>query len=139
MPSGATIILILKVAVVAVTLLLLASLVVLRRGNIRLHGRLNMVFFLLTMATVLVFEGLIRFGPMIESGWSATAGWEDHHHLALNIHLVCVIPLMGVLPAMLYTGLRRKRRAHLRLAAVFSVLWLGMFVTGVFFLPHHLP
>jgi uncharacterized membrane protein YozB (DUF420 family) len=139
MPSGATIILSLKVAVVAVTVLLLVSLEVLRRGNVRLHGRINIVFFILTMTAVLVFEGLIRFGPSIETGWNAKLGWEPHHEVALTAHLCFVIPLMGVLPAMLYTGLKRKRRAHVALAWLFSILWVGMFVTGVCFLPHDLP
>lgn len=139
MPSGATIILSLKVAVVAVTVLFLVSLEVLRRGNVRLHGRINIVFFILTMTAVLVFEGLIRFGPVMENGWSATQGWKPHHEVALTAHLSFVIPLMGVLPAMLYTGFKRKRRAHLALAWLFCILWLGMFVTGVFFLPHDLP
>jgi uncharacterized membrane protein YozB (DUF420 family) len=138
MPQGATLILSLKVAVIAVTLLLLASLVVLYRGHIRLHGRLNVLFFILTYTAVLVFEGLIRVGPLLDPGWSATQGWEPHHLLALQIHLVFVIPLLVVLPAMLYTGWKRRRRLHLSLAVLFSIMWLGMFITGVFMLPHDL-
>src|SRR4051812_3009291 len=75
MPDGTTIVLVLKVAVIAVTLLLLASLVALGYGRYRLHGRLNVVFFTLTVAAVVVFEGLIRLGPFIEEGWSVTRGW----------------------------------------------------------------
>jgi uncharacterized membrane protein YozB (DUF420 family) len=136
MPSGYDIILVLKIAVSAVTLVLLAALWALARGNLRLHGRINLVFFVLTMTAVLIFEGLIRFGPSIEPGWSVTEGWSDHELWALRVHLCFVIPLMVVLPAMLFTGLRRWRRWHLTLAGVFSVLWLGMLVTGIGFLPH---
>ena len=44
-----------------------------------------------------------------------------------------------LLPIMLYTGLTHRRRIHLGLAILFSILWLGTFVTGIFFLPHDLP
>src|SRR5205085_1181297 len=58
--TGPNVILVLKVAVAGVTGLLLASLVALRRGNYRLHGRINLVFFGLTAATLVGFEGIIR-------------------------------------------------------------------------------
>jgi len=47
--NAAVVILVLKVAVIAVTVLLVASLTALARGNIRLHGRINYVFFVLTL------------------------------------------------------------------------------------------
>src|SRR4051794_38014480 len=61
LPAGPDIILTLKILVTAVTVLLLASLAALARGNPRLHGRLNTVFFVLTMGTVVGFEGLLQF------------------------------------------------------------------------------
>lgn len=136
MPSGYDIILVLKIAVSAVTLILLAALVALACGKVRLHGRINIVFFVLTIATVILFELLIRLGSLIEPGWSITAGWTEPQLFALRIHLCFVIPLMAVLPAMLVTGLRRYRRVHIGLAVIFSIQWLGMLVTGVGFLPH---
>ena len=63
MPNGPQIILTLKVLVVAVTLLLLASLVALLLKRPRLHGHINTVFFVLTMATVAGFE-------RSSSGWT---------------------------------------------------------------------
>ena len=60
MLTGPTVILILKVAVAAVTVLLLASLVALIRGQTRLHGRINIVFFVLTIITLIGFETIIR-------------------------------------------------------------------------------
>ena len=45
-------------------------------------------------------------------------------------------PAAAVMGAMLYTGLTGRREAHLYLAGVFTVLWIGTFITGVFFLPH---
>ena len=33
-------------------------------------------------------------------------------------------------------GLTRRREIHLYLAGVFTVLWIGTFITGIFFLPH---
>jgi hypothetical protein len=55
---------------------------------------------------------------------------------ALYIHLGFSVPAALMLPAMLYTGLKRRRRTHIGLGLVFLVLWCGTLVTGVFFLPH---
>ena len=50
MLTGPNVILTLKIAVAAVTVILAASLICLLRGRYRLHGRLNIVFFILTVA-----------------------------------------------------------------------------------------
>src|SRR5687767_5657441 len=116
MPSGGSVILVLKILVLAVTALLIVSLVAIGRGNRRLHGRINVVFFILTMLTVFAFEGLIRLGPMLEPGWRVTQGWTSGELLALKVHLSFVIPLTVLMPAMLYTGWTRKKWWHVRLA-----------------------
>jgi uncharacterized membrane protein YozB (DUF420 family) len=130
--SGSNVILGLKVAVVAVTLLLLASLAALLRGRYRLHGRLNLTFFVLTVAALLGFEVVIRF---LNPG--AFAYINDHAdlRLALTVHLCFSVPAAALMPAMLWTGLTHRGAAHLTLSVVFGVLWAGTFVTGVFFLP----
>ena len=46
----------LKIAVAAVTVLLLGSFIALYRGNLRLHGRINIVFFILTLAALVGLE-----------------------------------------------------------------------------------
>lgn len=123
----------LKVAVVTVTVLLLASLVALAKGNYRLHGRINIVFFILTLSALGGLEIIARvlepkmFEEFIENRQAKSA---------LDIHLMFSMPAALLLPFMLFTGLRQKRTAHIALAIVFSVLWTGTFVTGVFFLPH---
>ena len=66
MLTGPNVILTLKVAVAAVTVLLLASLVALARGQYRLHGRINLVFFTLTLAAVFVF----LFRRDLRESWS---------------------------------------------------------------------
>ena len=40
---------------------------------------------------------------------------------------------------MLFTGIRHLRRLHIATGILFSVLWIGTFITGVFFLRHELP
>ncbi len=127
MLTGPTVLLILKVAVSAVTLLPAASLVALARGRIRLHGRINMVFFVVTMVTVVAFEVLIRF---IEPGLTQFLRQLPY----LGIHLCFSISTTLMMPVMLYTGLAGRRRLHLTLAWVFAVAWLGTLITGVFFL-----
>jgi uncharacterized membrane protein YozB (DUF420 family) len=129
--DGPQVILILKVAVATVTVLLLASLVALARGNVRLHGRVNLVFATLTLSAVLGLELLVRvLQPDIFNYFSAETTQ------ALRIHLFFSVPSALLLPVMLYTGLRHHRGLHITLAVFFSLLWTGTFITGIFFLPH---
>jgi hypothetical protein len=134
--TGWNIILTLKIAVIAVTLLLLMSLAALARGRYRLHGRLNLIFFTLTLAALFGLEFLVRF--LNPSPLEAYLGDEGHLQ-ALRIHLSFSVPAAIVMPAMLYTGLTHRRAIHLTLAMIFGVLWTGTFITGVFFLPHAPP
>jgi hypothetical protein len=131
MLSPGDVILTLKVAVGAVTVLLVASLAALAAGKPRWHGRINTVFFALTVATVLGFEFVIR---LVQP--DLTAGFTAEQHEALRVHLGFALPAAVMLPAMLFTGRREYKSAHRLMAAVFLVLWAGTFVTGVFFLPH---
>lgn len=134
--SGALILLSLKVSVSLLTTLLLGSLAALARGNYRLHGRLNLAFFALTLTALLALEVLarvVRPSPL-------EAYLHDGQTLqALRVHLAFSVPAALMLPAMLYTGLTHRRGAHLCLAAVFGVLWTGTFITGIFFLPTPAP
>ena len=131
--SGPHVILGLKVAVVAVSLLLLASVVALARGKIRLHGRINLVFFVLTVAALIAFEVVIR---LLNPNAFVYINADPDLRRALNVHLCFSVPSALLMPLMLYTGLARRRTAHLALAILFGVLWVGTFVTGVFFQPH---
>ncbi len=133
MLTGPNVILTLKVAVAAVTVLLLASLVALARGRYRLHGRINLAFFTLTLAAVLGLELIIH---VISPSVFNYIREDPTIYRALNIHLCFSVPSALLMPAMLYTGLTRRRAVHLGLACVFAVLWTGTFVTGIFFLPH---
>lgn len=126
------VILILKIAVITVTGLLIASLWALWRGNIRLHGRINIVFFVLTLAALLGLEVIARvlYPPIFKQHF------EQHNaETALTIHLWFSIPSALLLLVMLPTGWRRYRRIHIGLGIVFLCLWVGTFITGVFFLP----
>jgi hypothetical protein len=131
--TAENVILALKVAVVAVTLLLGGSLLALARGNYRLHGRINLVFFALTLTALLALEVVARLlqPAMFEEHFAQTDAWT-----ALYVHLAFSLPAALLLPAMLYTGLKGHGRLHVKLGVVFLVLWAGTFVTGVFFLPH---
>src|SRR5215475_14153529 len=131
--TGPNVILTLKVAVAAVTVLLLASLVALARGKYHLHGRINLVFFTLTLVTVIGFEAIIQF---IEPEIFQYIKRNAELRRALNIHLCFSVPSALLMPAMLYTGLTHRRTPHLILAVLFGILWTGTFITGVFGLPH---
>ena len=132
--EGPQVILTLKAAVLLVTGLLLASLVALVRGNVRLHGRINLVFATLTLSAVLGLELLVRvINPQ------TFAYFSEADLQALRVHLYFSIPAALLLPVMLYTGLRHHVAVHVGLAVVFTVLWTGTFITGIFFLPHTGP
>jgi hypothetical protein len=132
--DGPQVILALKIAVGLVTLLLLASLAALAAGNYRLHGRINVVFATLTLTAVIGLELLVRvFNPEVFRYFSAET------HQALRVHLCFSVPSALLLPVMLYTGLRHHRYVHLAMALLFGVLWIGTFITGIFFLPHTSP
>ena len=123
----------LKVAVGAVTVLLTASLIALASGRKRLHGQINVVFFILTMVAVLGLEVIIRFlNPDFSAGFSP----DDRQ--ALMIHLCFSIPAAVVLPFMLFSG-KTGRSWHVKLSILFGTLWIGTFVTGIFFLPSTFP
>ena len=129
MPTGPQIILTLKVLVAAVTALLVASLVALALGRPKWHGRINTAFFVLTMSTVVGFEVLLQFIDV-------SATFDDEARRALRVHLWFAVPSAVLLPVMLFTGKTKRKAAHVAFAAAFAIMWMGTFVTGVFFLPH---
>jgi uncharacterized membrane protein YozB (DUF420 family) len=131
--TGPNVILALKAAVGGVTLLLLASLVAVLRGDYRLHGRINLAFFTLTLAALLGLEVLVRF---LNPNVFQYIRDDEVLYRALTVHLCFSVPSAILMPAMLYTGLLHRRAWHLTFACVFAVLWAGTFVTGIFFLPH---
>lgn len=130
MLTGPHIILTLKVLVSLVTALLAFSLWAIATGRKRLHGRVNRLFFVLTMATVIGFEVLLRVGTDVSSTFS------DATRQALRIHLYFAIPAAVFLPLMIISGVRHWKVVHLATGVLFLVFWIGTFVTGVFFLPH---
>jgi hypothetical protein len=134
--TAENLILTLKVAVAAVTLLLLASLAALARGRYRLHGWLNRVVFGLTLAALLGLEGAARFAipDLIRDFFDRTDAWG-----ALYVHLCFSLPAAVALCVMLYTGLSHRRAVHVPLGIGFLALWTGTVITGLFFLPHAGP
>lgn len=124
MLTGPHIILTLKVLVVAVTLLLLASFVALLLKRPRLHGHINTAFFVLTMLTVVAFEALLQWIDV-------SATFDDAARQALRTHLWFAVPSALLLPAMLVSGKMRRKQLHLALAAVFLLVWTGTVITGL--------
>lgn len=128
------IILILKVAVIAVTVIWLASLLALWLGHRQLHGRINLVFFALTLAALIGLEVIVR---IISPG--IFDNYEHHIENAMNIHLVFSVPAAVLLFVMLFSGYKHQRNFHIATGILFSVLWTGTVITGVFLLRHELP
>jgi len=133
--NAGLIILVLKIAVIAVTVLLATSFFPLSRGNTRLHGRINLVFFALTLAALVGLELIVQ--------WLSPGLFDEYltrHDAkgALRIHLAFSLPSAALLGIMLFTGLGHRRKLHIGMGICFLILWTGTFVTGVFFLPHAL-
>ncbi len=134
MITGPNVILILKIAVIAVSILLAASIIALLRGQYRLHGRINFWFMIATLAAVLGLEFLIRFyDPNMFHYFNPPT------RNIMRIHLCFAVPSAFLLPVMYFTGRTGRRWLHHRLAVVFSICWICTFITGVFFLPHSAP
>jgi hypothetical protein len=132
--TGWNVILALKLAVTAVTVLLLCSLTALSFGKYRLHGRINIVFFVLTVAALGGLELLMRvIDPELFDYF------DEVTRRRLTIHLCFSAPAAALMPLMLFTGLTHRRKPHLVLAGLFGVLWVGTVVTGLFYLPHTPP
>ncbi|MFL5340996.1 MAG: hypothetical protein ACJ8F7_12685 [Gemmataceae bacterium] len=130
MLTGPNVILALKVAVAAVTVILLASLACLVFRQFRWHGRLNVVFFILTVGAVAGLEILIRFvDPHLFDYFDANMRFN------MAVHLGFSVPSALLLPVMLVTGWRHHRGHYYWLGPLFLVCWAGTFVTGIFFLP----
>jgi uncharacterized membrane protein YozB (DUF420 family) len=129
--TGPNVILCLKVAVCAVTLVFMTSLIALARGNYRLHGRINMIFFTFTVVALISLELVAR---VIDPGLFDY--FDARTRQILSVHLCFSLPSAAMMPVMLFTGLTHRRRLHLTFGVVFACLWIGTFVTGVFFLPH---
>ena len=127
------VILSLKTAVTAVTILLFLSLVALYRGNVSLHGRINMVFFILTVAALFVFEVVTRMmDPLLFQSI-----WKDADLAAkLRIHLGFALPSALLMGVMMFTGIKHKAVLHKRISWVFLICWTGTFLTGIFWLPN---
>ncbi len=130
MLTGPTIILTLKVLVALVSVILAAALWAIATGRQKLHGKLNTLFFILTMTTVVGFELLLRLGTDVSTTFT------DEQRQALRVHLCFAIPSAVLLPVMLISGVKRRRRLHTSIGMAFLLLWIGTFITGVFFLPH---
>jgi hypothetical protein len=135
---GSYVILALKIAVAVVSVLFLSSLVALWKGRYRLHGRINLVFAALTLIAVLGLEVVSRVVyPWVSgSDQDLFSYFDSATRTALRVHLCFSVPAALVLLVMTTTGLLHSRRLHVAAGVLFALLWVGTFVTGIFFLPH---
>lgn len=129
------VILSLKFAVGAVTVLLCLSLIALAMGKVVVHGKINVVFFFLTILALFFFEIVVRLiDPVLFSGL-----WKNPELAkSLKIHLCFAVPSALLMSVMLFTGLKRLKVLHKGVAIVFLVCWYGTFHTGLFWLPNQI-
>ena len=73
---------------------------------------------------------ILRLGIDVAATFSAEA------REALRVHLQFAIPSAILLPLMMLSGVRHWKYLHVTAGVLFTLFWIGTFVTGVFFLPH---
>jgi len=135
--NAATVILVLQVAVTAVSVLLVAALVALALGRRSLHGLLNTVFFWIALSAVLGLEVAVRIlWPNLSVEFFDPAG---PYRRPLLLHLSFSIPATVILGAMMYTGRAHRGQTHRALSALFLIFWTGTVMTGLFGLPNSMP
>src|SRR5262249_40276676 len=93
--NGPNVILILKIAVLGVTCLFLSSLIALSRRNYRLHGRINMCFFVLTSCALLGLEVVAR---LIDPTLFDYFEHDPQLKRILTIHLCFSLPSAAMMP-----------------------------------------
>src|SRR5687768_9498276 len=120
--TASIVILSLKIAVTAVTLLLIASLVALAMGRVKLHGRINLVFFSLTLTALVGLELTVHvlYPGMVQTYLAAKDNLTE-----LYVHLGFSLPSAVLLFFMLFTGLKHHRRLHIASGILFGLLWTG--------------
>jgi hypothetical protein len=129
------IILILQIAVATVTVLWIGSLIALALGKTRLHGRINIAFFALTLVALIGLEVIVRIiSPGLFDDY-----FTAQEQTVMIVHLCFSVPSAALLFVMLFTGLKHYRNLHIATGILFSILWIGTFITGIFFLPARLP
>ena len=68
-------------------------------------------------------------------GINVTEKWDDSTNVGSSRFISAfVIPLVPILVFMLITGWQHRLRMHLSISVLFLILWVGMFITGMFFL-----
>ena len=128
------VILVLKILVAAVTVLVIVSLVALALGKKKLHGRMNIIMFVLTMLTLVGFEVIIK---IVSPGMIRNYFTENDQMQILYIHLCFAIPAALFLLVQFFTGILKRYKIHRITGILFLIFWTGTFITGIFFLPHH--
>src|SRR5260221_581581 len=110
------VILILKIAVAAVTVLWIGSLIALALGNTRLHGRINIAFFILTLTALLGLEVIVRLiDPGIFDNY-----FTPHEKTLMIVHLCFSVPSAVLLFVMMFTGLKHHRTFHIATGTLFD-------------------
>ncbi len=124
MPRTLLLLRVIEVVVGINTVIFSCGIVCAIRGRIALHKKLNLFAFITTMLGVV---GLVV---------SLLLGWEYHSLTTpsrMLIHRSFSTPLLVTLCLSAYFGIRGDHRNHLRWIKPTIPLWLGTFITAVWF------
>lgn len=125
------------------SVLLLASLLAIKRGNIALHKRLNLsafvlsALFLISYVTAHYFIPDTRYGDADHDGVmtaaesAAVSGIKPLYLVILLSHIFLAIVVLPMVLLSFYYGLTDQRQKHWKLTRFSYPIWLYVTVTGV--------
>lgn len=125
------------------SVLLLASLLAIKRGNIALHKRLNLsafvlsALFLISYVTAHYFIPDTRYGDADHDGVmtaaesAAVSGIKPLYLVILLSHIFLAIVVLPMVLLSFYYGLTDQRQKHRKLTRFSYPIWLYVTVTGV--------
>lgn len=125
------------------SVLLLVSLLAIKRGNIALHKRLNLsafvlsALFLISYVTAHYFIPDTRYGDVDHDGLmsaaesAAVSGIKPLYLVILLSHIFLAIVVLPMVLLSFYYGLTDQRQKHRKLTRFSYPIWLYVTVTGV--------
>ncbi len=106
------------------TLLFIIGVLQAKKGNIEIHKKINGIAGLTTLV------GVVGLVVTILMGWDYSQITTPTRML---IHRCFAVPLLPLLIAVMYTGIKHKASLHKKLIPVMSFFWVGTLTTGWWF------
>ncbi len=111
------------------SVLLVISLYFIRKKNIEMHKKLNILTFILSSVFLLSYVTFHSFG--VETKFPADNPARPYYLVILSTHIVLAAIVLPLVLMSFYYGLTNKIKTHRRLTRWSFPIWLYVTVTGV--------